>query len=121
MQTQEGGPGVSKIGWAILLNMPYVKVGTVSAMPPESATEVMIGHQPYAICNTGGSISALNGICLHRGGPLGQGQIENGHIVCPYHMWAFNCRTGAYDYNPALAVCTYPVKVEGDDILIEVP
>jgi nitrite reductase/ring-hydroxylating ferredoxin subunit len=83
--------------------------------------EFMAGQQPYAICNIGGEITALNGICIHRGGPLGQGQIENGHVVCPYHMWAFDCRTGAYDYDPSRGVATCEVKVEDGDILLQVP
>jgi nitrite reductase/ring-hydroxylating ferredoxin subunit len=83
--------------------------------------EVMVGEQPYAVCNVAGALYGLNGICPHRGGPLGQGQIESGHVVCPYHMWAFDCRTGQYDYDPSMGVTTYAVRAEGDDILIEVP
>jgi nitrite reductase (NADH) small subunit len=107
--------------WGILEDMPLVKVGTSSALPPDSVMEVMVGAQPYAICNVRGTLSALNGVCIHRGGPLGQGQIENGRVVCPYHMWAFDCRTGAYDYDPTKGVATYPIQVEGDDILLQVP
>jgi nitrite reductase/ring-hydroxylating ferredoxin subunit len=36
-------------------------------------------------------------------------------------MWAFDCRTGAYDYDPTKGVATYPIQVEGDDILLQVP
>ncbi len=101
--------------------MPLVKVGTLSALPPGSVTEVMVNGQPYAICNVDGAVHALNGVCIHRGGPLGQGQIHDGRIVCPFHMWEFDCATGEYDYDPSKRVATYPVKVEGDDILIEAP
>jgi nitrite reductase (NADH) small subunit len=101
--------------------MPMINVGRLSALPPESVTEVMVGEQPYAICRVGGAVTALNGICLHQGGPLGQGQIHDGRVVCPYHLWEFDCRTGEYDYDPSKRVATYEVKVEGDDILLQVP
>ena len=100
--------------------MPFVKVASLSALPPESVLEVLVDDYPYAICNSGGEIRALSGICIHRGGPLGQGQIHDGHVVCPYHMWEFDCRTGEYDYDPTKCVATFEVRVEGDDILLQV-
>jgi nitrite reductase (NADH) small subunit len=99
----------------------FIAVGKVSALPPDSVIEAMVGVQPYAICNVGGAITALNGICIHRGGPLGQGQIHDGSLVCPYHMWEFDCRTGANRFDPTQGVATYEVKIEGDDILLQVP
>jgi nitrite reductase (NADH) small subunit len=101
--------------------MPFVKVATLSQVPPESAIEVMVGDQPYAICHTGGAVRALSGVCIHRGGPLGQGQIHDGHVLCPYHLWAFECSTGRYDYDPSKRVATFEVRVEDGDILVQVP
>jgi len=101
--------------------MPFVKVASLADLPPDSVMEVIAGEQPFAICNAGGSIRALSGICIHRGGPLGQGQIHDGHIVCPYHLWEFDCHTGEYDYDPTKRVPTYEVKVEGGDVFLLVP
>jgi|SRR6185312_2368351 len=101
--------------------MPFVRVGHVTQVAPESVMEVMIEGEPYAICNTGGTFSALSGVCIHRGGPLGQGQIHEGRVVCPYHMWEFDCATGAYDYDPSKCAPTFEVKVEGGEIFVQVP
>lgn len=101
--------------------MPFLPVAKVSDLAPDSVLEVMVGDQPYAICNSGGAITALNGTCIHQGGPLGQGQIHNGRVVCPYHLWEFDCRTGAHAFIPNRGVATYEVKIEGGDILIQVP
>ncbi len=101
--------------------MPFVKVAQLSALPPDSVTEVMLEGQPYAICNVSGTVRALSGICIHRGGPLGQGQIHDGRVVCPYHLWEFDCETGEYDYDPTKTVPTFQVKVEGDDVLLQLP
>ncbi len=83
--------------------------------------EVMVGGHPYAVCNVGGEIHALDGVCLHSGGPLGQGQIYDGHVICPYHMWEFDCRTGEYDRDPRMRVQVFEVRVVEDQILLQVP
>ncbi len=101
--------------------MPLVPVGKLSALPPGSVMEAMVGDHPYAVCNLGGTLHAIDGVCLHQGGPLGQGQMHEGRVVCPYHLWEFDCRTGEYDYDPARRVATFDVHVENDRILLQVP
>ena len=101
--------------------MPLLKVGTLAQLPAESVMEVMVGDQPYAICHTGGTVRALSGVCIHRGGPLGQGQIHDGRVLCPYHMWEFDCVTGEYDYDATKRAPTFEVKVEDGDIYLQVP
>ena len=111
------------IGAASLLTgiMPFVKVASASALPPGSLMEVVVDNYPYAICNSAGEIHALSGICIHLGGPLGHGALHDGRVVCPYHMWEFDCRTGEFAFDPSKRVATFPVRVEDGDILIEVP
>jgi nitrite reductase/ring-hydroxylating ferredoxin subunit len=101
--------------------MAFQKVAQLSALPPGSVTEVMVDGQPYAICNVGGAVRALSGVCVHRGGPLGQGQIHEGRVVCPFHLWEFDCVTGENDFDPSKRVPTFEVKVEGDDVLLQLP
>ncbi len=101
--------------------MPLIRVGKLSALPPDSVMEVLVEDRPYAVCNVAGEIRALDGVCLHHGGPLGQGQIHDGRVVCPYHLWEFDCRTGEYDYDPTRRVATFDVQLEGDDIFLQVP
>lgn len=101
--------------------MPFVKVGSVSSLPPGAVMEAAVGNDTYAVCNLNGEIHALYGVCPHAGGPLGQGAIEGDHIVCPWHAWEYDCRTGVNDSDPDVKVDTFPVKIEGDDILIDIP
>jgi nitrite reductase (NADH) small subunit len=102
-------------------DMPFVKVGKRSELPEDSVIEVSAGGEMYAICNVGGTLRALNGTCLHEGGPLGQGNVVDGRLVCPWHAWEWDCRTGENPDDPSQRVATYEVKVEGDDILLQVP
>lgn len=101
--------------------MPFVKVATLADLPVDSVMEVSVGDQFYALCNDQGTIRALSGICLHQGGPLGQGQVSGGRIICPWHAWQFDCRTGENCDAPEERVATYEVQVVGSDILLQVP
>ena len=101
--------------------MPFRKVATLDQLSPGSVVEVIVDSQPFALCRTHDSFYALDGVCPHRGGPLGQGQIHAGHLVCPYHLWEFDCRTGEYDTDPIRCIPTYEVIIQNGDILLQVP
>ena len=101
--------------------MALVKAATVSEVKENSVHEAMVGNTPYAICNAGGKITALLGICPHRGGPLGQGAIHGQYVVCPWHAWEWNCATGENDMDPTRKVATCEVKIEGGDIFLNLP
>ena len=100
--------------------MPFVKVCAVSEIPRDSVTEAVVGEYSYAICNIAGEIHALEGICPHAGGPLGQGTMLENTIMCPWHGYEFDPRTGENVDNPFLRVEKVAVKVEGGDVFIEV-
>jgi nitrite reductase/ring-hydroxylating ferredoxin subunit len=100
--------------------MPFVKVGAVSMLPPDSVMEALVGDNSYAICNVAGELHALEGICPHAGGPLGQGNMVGDALMCPWHAYEFDPRSGENLDNPLMRVAKVPVKIDGDDILIEV-
>jgi nitrite reductase (NADH) small subunit len=101
--------------------MPFVKIGSLSKLPPGSVMEAHVGDGTYAICSVKGEVHALDGICPHAGGPLGQGALHGATLVCPWHAWEWDCRTGANQMDDGYQVAKVPVKIEGDDILIDVP
>ena len=97
-----------------------VKVATKNELPGlDQAKEFMVGEKTVCIANVGGTISAMDNVCLHRGGPMGQGIIEGGKIVCPWHGWQYDPRSGAAVHNPAARLRVYPIRIEGDDVLLE--
>jgi nitrite reductase (NADH) small subunit len=108
-------------GFRFAGKMALVKVASTSTLGADSVLEVMVGDTPYAICNAGGKITALYGVCPHRGGPLGQGAINGGNVVCPWHAWEWNCLTGANDMDPAKRVAVCEVRIDGEDILLNLP
>ncbi len=99
--------------------MAFLKVGALNLLPPGSAIHVEVGDDAVAVCNVGGTLYAIDGICPHSSGPLGYGALDGAILSCPYHGWEFDCRTGAFGGNEDLKLATYPVKVEGGEILVE--
>jgi len=97
-----------------------VRIMNVTGLPAEGeAREVDCGEYQLCVANAGGQITVMNNICPHNGGPLGEGIIENGKIICPWHAWAFDLKTGAAEHEPRARVPIYEHKIEGDDVLVK--
>ena len=101
--------------------MPYVKLTTQSELPGEGeAKEFELGDKVICVANVNGTITAMDNVCLHMGGPLGQGFIEGSKIVCPWHGWEYDLRTGELGDDPKSKLDVYPVKTENGDVFIEI-
>jgi nitrite reductase (NADH) small subunit len=72
-----------------------------------------------ALANCAGKLCAINNVCLHRGGPLGEGELNGQVVTCPWHGWQYDVTTGKLVNNPAVGVETFPVEVRGDDIFVD--
>ncbi len=79
------------------------------------------GEDVYALCNVGGEVRAISGLCPHQGGPLGEGVLNGGMISCPWHMWEFDSATGACTFNENVRVPVYAVQVEAGEVLVNIP
>ncbi len=98
----------------------FVRVASTSELKPGSAKAVEVNGKAIALFNVDGTIYATDNTCLHQGGPLGEGILEGDVIMCPWHMWEYNVRTGEKVGSGDLKVATYPVKVEGAEIKVAV-
>src|SRR6266567_8972999 len=99
----------------------FIKLTTKSELPAENeAKEFPCGGKVICVANVSGTITAMDNVCLHRGGPLGQGTIEGGKVVCPWHGWQWDPKTGQAAHNPAAKLSIYPCKIENGDVMIEV-
>jgi nitrite reductase (NADH) small subunit len=98
----------------------FRKVTTVQELPPPGeAREFNVGNQTICIANENGIYSAMDDVCAHRGGPLGQGIVDRGRVVCPWHGWQFDLKTGKSDQSAMLGVEIYELKLDGDDVLVK--
>ncbi|GAF86617.1 unnamed protein product [marine sediment metagenome] len=97
----------------------FIKVAETSDIPPGRAKVVLVGDRRIALCNVDGQLFAIDDLCTHDGGPLGQGDLQGDVIECPRHGARFNVRTGKVLALPAVkALTTYPVEVEGSEIRV---
>jgi nitrite reductase (NADH) small subunit len=99
----------------------FVKMATLTELPPGGAKEVEFEGRVYAIFNVDGQISAIDGICPHQGGPLADGALEGTTVTCPWHGWQFDVRTGKTPLGPKIKQAVYEVKIEGQDVMVAVP
>lgn len=119
-----------------------VVVGKVSEIPPGGRKIVVPfrGRAGIGVFNVNGSYYALRNICPHKHGPLCMGELtgrfianappstpgamltieDDGEMLrCPWHFWSFEIATGQCLVDPEVRVKTYPVKIDGDDIVID--
>jgi nitrite reductase (NADH) small subunit/3-phenylpropionate/trans-cinnamate dioxygenase ferredoxin subunit len=99
-----------------------IKVAKLSDVPPGTGRQVEVGGRPLALFNVGGTIHVIGGECTHSGGPLGEGELDDTVVTCPWHHAEFDVVSGEAVGSPADdSVPVYKVVVEGDDITVEVP
>jgi nitrite reductase/ring-hydroxylating ferredoxin subunit len=100
--------------------MAFLRTLKKDEVPVGTIREFQIEGKTLALANVGGNICAINNICLHRGGPLGEGELVGDVVTCPWHGWQYHVRTGKLVTNPSVGVETYPVEVRGDDIFVDI-
>jgi len=98
----------------------FVKVASKSDIPVGEGCTVEVEDKAIALFNVDGNFHAIDNTCKHQGGPLGEGTLDETTVTCPWHGWEYDVSTGACLTNPAVSQTQYTVKVEGDDILVEI-
>ena len=98
----------------------FTKLTAESELPPaDEAKEFPCGSKTICVANINGAYSAMDSICPHRGGPLGQGTIEGNKVVCPWHGWAWDVNTGVAEQDANMKVAVYPLKIDGGEAMVE--
>jgi nitrite reductase (NADH) small subunit len=99
----------------------WTPLAKVSDCPPGTGLELVAGDRIVALFNIAGQFFALDGVCPHQGGPLGKGLLAGCVLTCPWHGWQFDVRTGVSLLNARIAQERFALRVEGEQILIELP
>ncbi|MFZ3416808.1 Rieske (2Fe-2S) protein [Arthrobacter sp. 3Tela_A] len=111
-------------------------VATVDEIPPGEHKVVPIGRYGVGVYNVRGSFYAIANYCPHEGGPLcvgrtrgtnvadesrpgGARETRDGEFIyCPWHQWGFELATGTTAVKPEWSIRTYPVRIDGDQVVI---
>jgi len=101
--------------------MVFERVATKSDVAAGSVRVFQAGGRSIALANLDGAFYAVDNLCTHDNGPLGEGTLWNGTIECPRHGARFDVQTGAVKALPAVRpVRTYPVRLEGEEVSVDV-
>ena len=97
-------------------------VTKVSEISPGQMRVFEVNGDEVVVANVGGVYYAFDNTCPHEGGPLGEGELEDDNVTCPWHFTKFDVKTGAaLEGVTNDAVPTYEIRLEGDDIQVRKP
>ena len=101
--------------------MAFQRIASMSEIPPGASKVFEVGDRAVAVCNVGGDLYAIEDVCTHDGASFDQGELDGCEIECPRHGARFDVRDGTATELPAVVpVDTFPVRVEGGDIEVDV-
>ena len=98
----------------------FQAVARADEIEPGTLACVRVGEQEIAIARIGDEFYATQGHCLHLRGPLGEGRVEDHVLTCPWHGWQYDLRTGENEFDRAIRLQTYEVRVEDGEVKVAV-
>ena len=98
----------------------FTTVAKTSDIQPGSGKLIEVSGKRIALFNVDGVFYAIDDACPHQGGPLSEGELDDSRVTCPWHNATFDLKSGQGTLPAPKAVQTYKVRVEGNDIQIEI-
>ena len=117
----------------------WKRITAVDDCPPQTSLEIVVDGAVIALFNVDGQLFALDGICPHQGGPVCHGRIlkkveevimedktskgltfspKHTHVVCPWHGFEFNIRTGRHPGDRNAVLTPVEVKIRNHDVFV---
>jgi methionine sulfoxide reductase heme-binding subunit len=97
----------------------YVRVCRADDIPDTRARVIRLGDERVAVYRYDGQVSAIGSVCQHQFGPLGEGKVVGGCVVCPWHGYEYKPDTGASPPPFTEKVPTYRVRVAGGEVFVD--
>lgn len=97
----------------------FIDISSADAVPVGRVKSFVVGDRKIALFHTASGYFASENTCPHRGGPLGEGDLIGEEIICPWHLWGFDVRTGVCTGNLAVSILTHDVRVDGGRVLVK--
>jgi len=100
--------------------MGLTTVIKTSELKPGEGKVAEVEGQTLACFNVGGAFHVIENTCCHKGGPLGEGDLDGSVVTCPWHGWRYDVTTGrCVAPNPAAAVKSLKATVENGEVKVE--
>lgn len=98
-----------------------VRVLALEDFPRGACRRVEAGGRAIAVFRIGDDAFAIDAVCKHREGPLEEGILDGHTVLCPWHGWQYDLRTGACMTARDRNLETYPVELHPDGIYLVLP
>lgn len=98
----------------------FIRAARYDEIPEGTGKVIQAAGRSVAVFHANGEFYAIDNQCLHQGGPLGEGEVYGTRVICPWHGWEYDFATGYSVDDPSMRVSCIRVRVEGDDILLEI-
>jgi nitrite reductase/ring-hydroxylating ferredoxin subunit len=100
--------------------VPAVRVAALGELPAGGLRHVDIDGTAIVLARVGDAVYACGDVCAHQGGPLSEGRLTGTRLACPWHGWMYDVRTGVCVLpGRGARVANYPVRVDGDEVWVE--
>ncbi|MDA0836065.1 MAG: Rieske 2Fe-2S domain-containing protein [Planctomycetota bacterium] len=98
----------------------WIRVASLSELPADKGKEVVAENRVVALFRVDEDVYAIDGICLHAGGPLADGKLSGTVVTCPWHGWQYDVTSGEHCLNKNLCAVSFAVDVRGDDVYVRI-
>jgi 3-phenylpropionate/trans-cinnamate dioxygenase ferredoxin component len=98
----------------------YISAAKLSDVKEGEIFATVVDETPVALTKVDGVVCAFGDICTHDDGPLAEGTIEDGCVVCPRHGAKFNLSTGKQTFPAVTPIPIYETKIVGDEIKVRI-
>lgn len=98
----------------------FQAVARADEIAPGTLACVKLDDLELAIARIGDEFFATQGHCLHLQGPLCEGRLDGAVLSCPWHGWQYDVRTGENEFDRAIQLETYEVRVEDGEVKVAV-
>ena len=97
----------------------WLRIADADEVRDGSSKIVVVEGRSVALFRVKNQYFAILNACLHRGGPLGEGEVKDYEVTCPWHGWRFNLLDGSFSTIPTLKVKTFHVNANDEGVFIE--
>lgn len=98
----------------------WVRLGATAEIPSGQCRVYESSGHTIAVFNVAEGLHAIDNTCVHRGGPLGEGEIDGKIVTCPWHHWSYDVTTGKTTMSDTIGVKKYPLEVRENEVWIDV-
>jgi nitrite reductase (NADH) small subunit/3-phenylpropionate/trans-cinnamate dioxygenase ferredoxin subunit len=102
--------------------MGEVRAAALADVEPGRPRLVELDGTRVVLARVGEAVYACGDVCAHQGGPLSDGRLSGPRLACPWHGWTYDVRTGQCVFpQRGGSVPSYPVRIDGGEIWIDLP